>query len=294
MSYDEAKRLAVHEDPAVRRDLAARPDVMPEILFFLSGDPSPEVRLAIAGNRSTPHRADLKLAEDSDDSVRSRLASKISGVLPGLTSEQAAELGKLTYEALDLLARDQVTRVRKIIADALKDVASAPPEVINHLARDAELVVAAPILENSPVLSDADLLEIVSDGPIKGALAAIAKRSAVGSTVADAVARTGDVEAVGVLLENPNAQIREDTLDFIIERAPGVEAWHSPLVRRRGLPGGAAVRIAEFVADRLLQSLVKRGDFDSDTAEALSAVVRERLNTEQSESASAPGPAKKV
>lgn len=293
LSYDEAKRLAAHDDPAVRRDLAARPDVMPEILFYLAGDPSPEVRQAIAGNKATPRRADLKLAEDADDSVRSRLAAKISGVLPDLTSEEAEALGKLAYQALDLLARDQVTRVRRILAEALKDVADAPSEVINQLARDAEIVVAGPILENSPVLTDADLLEIVSAGPIKGALASIASRKAVGATVADAVARTGDIEAVSVLLENSSAQIREDTLDFIIERAPAVETWHSPLVNRHDLPGAAALRIAEFVADRLLQTLVKRGDFDSDTAEALQSVVRERLNTEGDAEASASGPPKK-
>jgi uncharacterized protein (DUF2336 family) len=286
--------MAIHEDPAVRRDLAARSDVMPEILFYLSGDPSPEVRQAIAGNLATPRRADLKLAEDTDDSVRSRLAGKISGVLPDLTVEEAEALGDLTYQALDLLARDQVTRVRRIIADALKDVADAPSDVINHLARDAEIVVAGPILENSPVLTDSDLLDIVSDGPMKGALASIANRKAIGATVADAVARTGDVEAVGVLLENPNAQIREDTLDYIIERAPGIEEWHSPLVHRHELPGGAAVRIAEFVADRLLQALVKREDFDTATATALRNVVHQRLNPEQKEAPSSPGPAKKI
>ena len=36
----------------------------------------------------------------------------------------------MTYEALEILARDQVTRVRQILSEALKDVANAPPEVI--------------------------------------------------------------------------------------------------------------------------------------------------------------------
>lgn len=279
ISYEDAKRLATHEDPAVRQALAARPDVMPEILFFLAGDPSPEVRQALAGNVATPRKADLKLAQDSDDSVRSRLAGKIAGILPGLSEGEAAKLGGLIYHALDLLARDQVIRVRRVVAEALKDVAHAPPEVIKRLARDSELVVAGPILENSPVLTDDDLVEIISESPVRGALVAIARRDRLAGVVADAVAKAGDVEAVGVLLSNPSAQIREDTLDWIIERAPGVGGWHGPLVRRPGLPGRAASRIAQFVADSLLKTLMEREDLDKKTFETLRTEVRRRLET---------------
>jgi uncharacterized protein (DUF2336 family) len=281
ISYEDAKRMASDEDPAVRRALAARSDVMPEILFFLAGDPSPDVRQALAGNVATPRKADLKLAVDSDDSVRSRLAGKIGGILPGLSATEASKLGGLIYDALDLLARDQVVRVRRIVADALKDVAHAPPDVINRLARDSEIAVAGPILENSPVLSDDDLIAIVSESPIKGALASIARRDQLAGVVADAVAKTGDVEAVGVLLANASAQIREDTLDWILERAPGVEGWHGPLVRRPGLSGGTVLRIARFVADSMLKTLMEREDFDGKTFALLRAEVGRRLDTSE-------------
>ncbi len=286
--------MAVDADPAVRRDLATRADVMPEILFYLSGDPSPEVRQAIAANSATPRRADLKLAEDADDAVRSRLAAKITGIFPGMSTEEASKLGRLTYQALDLLARDEVTRVRQVVAEAVKDVAHAPPEVIHRLARDAEIAVAGPILENSIVLTDADLLEIVSEGPVKGALAAIARRDRLGDSVSDAVARTGDVEAVGVLLGNASAQIREDTLDWIIDRAPDVESWHEPLVLRPGLPATAALHIAQFVAEQLLTTLADRGDFDAKTVTALRTEVHRRLDDQSKESEpSASAPKKK-
>lgn len=283
ISYEEAKRLAVHDDPAVRRELASRPDVMPEILFYLVADPSPEVREALAENRAVPHLADLRLAEDADDAVRSKLAVKIVEFLPELTSAEARELEHLAYRALDMLARDQVTRVRQVIAETLKDVAHAPPDVINRLARDAEIVVAGPILQDSAVLTDADLLEILSEGPVQGALSAIARRHRVGGEVADAVARTGDVEAVGCLLSNPHAQIREDTLDWIIDRARDVGEWHEPLVERPSLPGAAARRIARHVADNLLETLASRGDLAPEVAETLRKEVQRRLDPAEPE-----------
>jgi len=54
LSYEEAKELARHKDPAVRRILAARPDLRPEILYYLAEDPHPDVRRQIAANQATP------------------------------------------------------------------------------------------------------------------------------------------------------------------------------------------------------------------------------------------------
>ena len=48
MDYEQAKKLARHGNPVVRRELAARDDVRSEFLYYLSEDPSPEVRRADA------------------------------------------------------------------------------------------------------------------------------------------------------------------------------------------------------------------------------------------------------
>jgi len=47
---------------------------------------------------------------------------------PGLTADEQDKMRKMAYEALDALARDQVIRVRRILSEALKNVADAPPE----------------------------------------------------------------------------------------------------------------------------------------------------------------------
>jgi uncharacterized protein (DUF2336 family) len=278
LTYEQARELVRHEDPQVRRELAAREDLRPEILYYLAEDPSPEVRREIASNQTTPVQANLLLASDADDGVRSGLAEKIARLAPGLTASEHDRLRRMTYEAIEMLARDQVTRVRQILAEALKDVAGAPPEVINRLARDSELTVAAPVLEYSPVLTDDDLLDIIQSSPIQGALSAISKRSQVHERISDAIAASDDIEAIGLLLGNPSAQIREQTLDRLIDRAPDIEVWHEPLVNRPHLVSGAASRIARFVAENLLHVLESRGDFDAETVAAVAAVVRRRID----------------
>jgi uncharacterized protein (DUF2336 family) len=286
LTYEQAKELAGHKDEKVRATLAGRVDVRPEILYYLAEDASVEVRRRVAENESTPPQAHVLLARDGDEKVRGGLAAKIARLAPSLSAQEQDRLKRATYDALELLARDQITRVREILSEALKDVADAPPEVIRRLARDAELVVAGPVLQFSPVLTDEDLLEIIDANPARGALSAISRRAVVNVKVADAIAGSDDVDAIAVLLANPSAQIREETLDRLVERAPDFESWHRPLVQRPHLSSKAASRLARFVAANLLQQLAERRDLPPDAAEAVAVAVRKRL--EDTDAASGP------
>ena len=277
ISYEKAKKLARSTSEAVRKELASRTDIRPEILYFLAEDASAEVRRAAAANAALPVQADLLLARDRDQGVREGLAEKIAKLAPSLSADDQDKIHQMAYEALETLARDQVTRVRQVLSEALKDVADAPADLIRGLALDVELVVSGPILEFSPVLTDEDLLEIIGNNPIPGALGAIARRARVSGPVSDAVALTDDVMAVADLLANPSAQIREETLDTIIDRALDIEPWHMPLVRRPALPATCALRLANFVADNLLDILMERQDLEPEALEEVRAVVHRRL-----------------
>lgn len=277
LSYDQAKELARSDDVAVRAELAGRDDIKPEILYYLAEDPSPEVRAAIARNRAAPHHADLLLAGDSDEEVRGTLASKIASLAQGLSSRETDRVRMMAYQALETLARDQVTRVRRILAEALKDVANAPPEVINRLARDAEVVVSGPVLRYSPVLTEEDLLAIIAERPAPARLEAIAGRINVPADVVDALVDADDELTVAVLLDNTSAQIREQTLDRIIDHAQEHVSWHGPLVRRPQLSEQAALRLAQFVAAEFLDILEARDDLPAETLQAVREEVARRL-----------------
>lgn len=284
--YEAAKSMVRSEDPAVRRRVAEHPDTRPELLYYLATDAVTEVRTAIATNDTTPRQADLLLASDRDDSVRNALARKIARLVPNLPASQLSQLEQMTLSVLETLARDQATEVRQILADTLKDLPNAPHGVINRLARDVQLSVAGPVLQHSPILTDEDLTDIILAGPVAGALSAIANRRQVSPSVADAIARSSDEAAVAALLANPSAQIREETLDRILDEAPRHEPWHAPLVRRPRLPARAMARLASFVADNLLKVLQERPDLDPDAARQLAEAVRVRV----SRGASAPDP----
>jgi len=151
--------------------------------------------------------------------------------------------------------------------------------VILRLAQDVELVVCAPVLENSPVLTDEDILNIISSAPVTGALNAISRRRNISEDITNAISNTNDVSAISEILSNSSAQIREDTLDKLIDRAEDIEPWHGPLVNRPKLSRHAVLHLAEFVADNLVEALKKRPDIDSETAQAVREEFSRRIKS---------------
>jgi uncharacterized protein (DUF2336 family) len=280
MDYDEAKSMAADKKTSVRRKLAKRGDVQPELLYFLANDADPEIRREIAANTATPVQADVILAEDPDDETRCQVAGKIAALAPNLSEEDRETVGDIVTDILMTLANDQLARVRKVLSEELKDADNVSPDVIGRLARDEDLAVAGPVLQASPLLNDELLVEIIKSQPVQGALSAISRRAALGENISDAIVETDDGAAIAELLKNGGAQIREETLDDLIERADGKPDWHAPLVGRPALSPKSMRHLAGFVTESLLETLQSRDDIDPETARVLSATVRERLDDE--------------
>jgi len=280
-AYEAAMRIAEGEDPKERLKLASSEQVAPEILYYLAEDEDPRVRLAVARNPNTPRHADNFLARDGDVDVRSELAGKIARLTPDLDAEQRAAIRKMTVEVLETLARDEMTRVRSMISETLKDVPMAPPEVVSRvietLARDEDIQVSGPLLENSPLLSDAVLLEIIDSPPVQGAVTAISRRWEVSTEVSDAIIDTDEEPAIVSLLRNESAQIREEALDRLIETAASRPGLHEPLVRRPRLSSANAVKLAKFVAVALVAELKRRDELDDHTSGLLSEELARRI-----------------
>jgi uncharacterized protein (DUF2336 family) len=276
VSFDQAKDLARHGDPGVRRSIASDPGTAPELLFFLARDRSPEVRAAVAAHRRTPRQADLLLALDEHPEIRTLIAEKIASQSQELNSHDAAQLWQLTVQVLEALARDDVPRVRQLVAETARGIAAVPSHLMTELGRDRASAVAVPALGFVGPIADVDLVEIVEHAPDEAVIGAVARRPAIGPKVSDAVVEHGSAPIVAILLANKNAAIAPETLDRVVDRAAPVEIWHEPLVSRPQLTDGAAVRLASFVAERLLQVLQSRPDLDPETNAAIEIIIHDR------------------
>lgn len=264
-----------------RQELAARTDARPEVLYYLAEDSSPQIRRAIAQNPATPIQAAEKLTSDEDEGVRAELARKIGRLVPGLEPGEQTALREKAIKILEALAADQLPKVRAYVADEIKAADSVPKALVDKLARDVEDIVCGPILQYSPLLNDDDLREIIAAGVSGGALKSIASRAVVSEDVCHDIAVSLDVPAIAALLTNANAQIREDTLDQIIDHAQTVEDLHAPVALRPQLSIRAMKRVAGFVASALVHAMMEQAELPEEQAEELLERVRERLHKER-------------
>ena len=181
-------------------------------------------------------------------------------------------------------------RVRAAIAEAVKDLPEAPRAIILRLAHDAEMSVCEPVIRFSPLLTTDDLVSLVAAAPSSGTGVAVARRAALDAAVSDAIAAGGTDDAVLALLMNGSAQIREATLDALVERSIEHPDWHDPLIRRPALSDRSAKTLSRIVADHMLEVLAARSDLDP----ALAADLRRRVATQMQRAPAAAKPSAQV
>jgi Uncharacterised protein conserved in bacteria (DUF2336) len=277
LSRSQVTEILERRDMMEWRWLAAHVDTPKEALYYMTEHGDADVRETIAGNPNAPYQAHLALLEDPHADVRSELALKIGRLAPHLKPGQRTRIREQLLVVLQALAQDEAPKVRQHIVDAIKDNPHIPHDIVRRLAEDSEISICGPILEYSPLLSDVDLKEIITASHVPGILPAIARRVLLSEDVSDALATTRDIVAVTALLANGNAQIREDTLDALLNDAPGVAAWHEPLAMRANLSLRLMTRIAGFVASHLVDRMLTAHIVHADDAKQILDTVRARL-----------------
>lgn len=291
--YETAKALLVSGDAPARARLAATPGLAPELLYYLADDDDAGVRGAVVANPATPVRAYGRLARDPDPRVRVLLAQRLAVLLPDLRDDTLSALRDMAHHALEMLAIDQLARVRAALASAIADVECAPPGLVARLARDVAREVAEPVLRACAGLTDADLLDILARRPEPWVADAIAGRAALDPTVAGVARARQDAAARAA-----HDQTQRRLLARVGAPAP------PPLLDEHGAPVGADVggdarpdfvqdpephfspdsgddlvtRMAAAVEESLAVRLAARGELDDDGADAVADTARRRLN----------------
>lgn len=212
-----------------------------------------------------------ELARSRSGSNRSAVASKIADAF------SAGALGvtesKIAASIFRMLARDVEVAVRKTLAVKLHNCPHLPRDVARTLARDV-IEVAEPVLRDSSVLADEDLLDIIHFHSQEHHLA-IARRTRVSEPVCDALAGTHEKRVVDALLRNRGAHIGETTFDRIMEDFETDEDIQESLVERPALPPRVVRRLVDIVADHMKTRLAASQDLPPALVETLILETRE-------------------
>jgi uncharacterized protein (DUF2336 family) len=173
-----------------------------------------------------------------------------------------------------IMAQDAAVLVRRSLAVALKNSPKLPREIANKLAADVDSI-ALPVILNSPVLTDSDLVQILRACP-PAKQVAVASRETLSTTVTGAIASYAVSEAVERALANDNASFDANGLGAVLDRFSGVSAVTSAMVHRNELPVSITEKLVTMISGELFDHLVNHHELPPQIAIDLALGSRER------------------
>jgi uncharacterized protein (DUF2336 family) len=189
----------------------------------------------------------LLWARTAPAEARAKGAAALAGAY--LRSAMSPEDRREAETALIALVDDPSPVVRRALAEELAAAPRAPRNVVLGLIAE-QSDIAALLLAQSPVLTEADLVDAAAIGDGL-AQRAIAQRPWLSAGICAALAEVGAEEALVVLLANPTAEIPDFSLERIFERAGEVGTVREAMLARDDLPAGLRQAIAAKVSDAL-------------------------------------------
>jgi uncharacterized protein (DUF2336 family) len=196
----------------------------------------------------------VRLAEEQSSDGRRELLREITDLF---VDNQGAVGDKESSDFATIIGQlvlDVEMDVRKHVAEQLCSLDNAPRDVVTMLAND-EIDVARPMLENSPVLKNADLIKIVKERS-QSHLATVAGRPEVNGDVADALVENGDDQVLETLVSNQGATLTRAAAATVIARSETNTSLQEPLVSRSDLPPDLVNQMYFWVSDQLRERIL--------------------------------------
>ncbi|MGB0630582.1 MAG: DUF2336 domain-containing protein [Alphaproteobacteria bacterium] len=202
----------------------------------------------------------LSLARDKSVDGRTRLVQIVGDLFFDTDTVLKDAERSIMTDILRQLIHDVEMRVRQVLAERMAAENDAPHELIAALAND-QIEVAHPILTQSTVLQDIELIEIIQHRTL-GHQLAIAMRETVSEAVSDALIETGNVDVIKTLLENDNADISGKAMEYLVEQSEKIDDIQVPLVNRGDLGPDLAKRMYWWVSAALRKHIVEHYRID--------------------------------
>jgi len=212
---------------------------------------------------STPDRLEdlIALARDRADASRRILLENMTDLFLSPAGRLSDRERALMSEIIGKLLHELEMEVRQALAQRLAQADAAPHELLIMLAND-QIAVARPILLQSRLLHDEDLIEVVRNRSHEHRLT-VAMREGLSAAVADALIDFGDDQVIETLLANHDASLSRQAIDYLTEESKRVDQFQEPLLRRPDLPAELAHRMFWWVSAGLRQAILTRYKIDA-------------------------------
>jgi uncharacterized protein (DUF2336 family) len=175
--------------------------------------------------------------------------------------------------ALTLALDDPAAAVRMTLAKTLGGSEFTPRHIVSSLAHD-QPDIAYIVLGNSPVLSDAELVDCLALGSERAQIA-IAQRPYLSVAVTAAIAEVGAVTAVVAMIENDGAEVAIFSLKRMLQRFGDQGALREVLLARGDLPLEVHMILVAAAADQLSGFALQQGWLNEKRATRLAQETKE-------------------
>jgi uncharacterized protein (DUF2336 family) len=176
--------------------------------------------------------------------------------------------------ALLMLLDDASPLVRQAMAEVFARSSDAPAAIVQALSLD-QTSVALPVLEHSPLLIDADLVDIIATGNCE-MQCAVARRVNLPASVCAAIAEVGTAAAALELIENAYAELAPFSWDRIVERHGHLAAIRESMLVLEDLPSATRAALVAKLSETLTQFVVARNWLSADRALRIAGEARDR------------------
>jgi uncharacterized protein (DUF2336 family) len=194
-----------------------------------------------------------------------RLSELLRSCAERLNPSQIGIFDDVLIRLLDCVGATALAELSNVLAD----FAASPERTVRKLARHQNSAVAAPLLSRSPILVDADLIEIVKSRTQQH-LTAIASRQNLNDALTDAILKLAGRDASRTLAKNPSARFSSNGLAVLLVAGKRDETIAESLGLRPDLPAATLQALLSGSSERVRTRLLK----------AAPAELRERIQTE--------------
>lgn len=195
-----------------------------------------------------------------------------------VTSERCTlEQIEIYDQVLTRLADMVEMEARAFAAVKIAPLRRAPETAIRRFARD-DIEVARPVLQQSPVLTDVDLINIIKDFG-RDHVDAISTRPVLSEEVTDLAVERGDKSIRAKIAGNHGATIGANALNILIEQAQSDVVTASALGGRTDTPDAVIAQLVDKATEEVRNTLRQSGHaLDQSRMASAKKVAQERMS----------------
>ncbi|WP_169561491.1 DUF2336 domain-containing protein [Sneathiella chinensis] len=203
----------------------------------------------------------MDLSRDRSAAGRRQLFENISNLYldekEKLSERERAQIGDI----LTKLTSSVEKSIRQALSERLAVSGDAPHDLVLLLAND-EIEVARPLLVQSRLVLQSDLMEIIANRSNEHLLV-IAERDDLDATLTDLLIDLGEEDVIEALIRNDDAELSQEAMNFLVEESRRVDRFQEPLLARHDIPTDLAHKMFWWVSAALRRHIINNFEIDT-------------------------------